>query len=81
MVDAAATGGADSPAPPLLVIAGDIGGTSSRLVLAPLDGAVIAEAEGPGANLRSSGAQAFDHVAATTREVLERGRVALGGRG
>ncbi|ASK65324.1 N-acetylglucosamine kinase [Brachybacterium avium] len=81
MVDASATGGADGSAAPLLVIAGDIGGTSSRLVLAPLDGAVIAEAEGPGANLRSSGAQAFDHVAAATREVLERGRAALGGRG
>ncbi|MDN6328037.1 MAG: N-acetylglucosamine kinase [Brachybacterium sp.] len=86
MVDAAATGPADEASAdrdptPLLVIAGDIGGTSSRLVLAPLDGAVIAEAEGPGANLRSSGADAFDHVAATTREVLERGRAALGGHG
>ncbi|HEX7351466.1 N-acetylglucosamine kinase [Brachybacterium sp.] len=68
-------------APQLLVIAGDVGGTSSRLALAPLDGAVIAEAEGPGANLRSSGAAAFDHIAATAAEVLERGRAALGGRG
>src|SRR5699024_4517396 len=73
--------GAGGCGPPPLVIAGDIGGTSSRLVLALLDGAVIAEAEGPGANLRSSGADAFDHVASTTREVLERGRVALGGHG
>jgi glucosamine kinase len=68
-------------APPHLVVAGDIGGTSSRLALAPWDGAVVAEAEGPGANLRSSGAEAFDNVARTTREVLERGRAALGGRG
>ncbi|WP_394215368.1 N-acetylglucosamine kinase [Brachybacterium vulturis] len=77
----AGRGSTHDESPPLLVIAGDIGGTSSRLVLAPLDGAVIAEAEGPGANLRSSGADAFDHVAATTREVLERGRAALGGHG
>lgn len=68
-------------APPPLVIAGDIGGTSSRLALAPLDGDVVAEAEGPGANLRSSGAAAFDHIAATVAEVLEQGRAALGGRG
>lgn len=67
-------------APPL-VIAGDIGGTSSRLVLAALDGAVIAEAEGAGANLRSSGAEAFDQVAAATREVLERGRAVSTGSG
>lgn len=66
---------------PSLVIAGDIGGTRSRLVLAPLDGAVIAEADGPGANLRSSGPDAFDHVAAATRQVLEQGRAALGRRG
>ncbi|HLQ80661.1 MAG TPA: BadF/BadG/BcrA/BcrD ATPase family protein [Brachybacterium sp.] len=81
MDEAAQAGSAVGDGPPPLVIAGDIGGTSSRLVLALLDGAVIAEAEGPGANLRSSGADAFDHVASTTREVLERGRVALGGHG
>lgn len=63
--------------PPSLVIAGDIGGTSSRLILAPWDGAVIAEAEGPGANLRSSGADALDNLVETVREVLFRGRRAL----
>lgn len=81
MDDAARAGSAVGDGPPPLVIAGDIGGTSSRLVLAPLDGAVVAEAEGAGANLRSSGADAFDHVASTAREVLERGRAALGGHG
>lgn len=60
-----------------LVIAGDIGGTRSRLVAAPLDGAVIARVEGPGANLRSSGASALDDLAATTGEVLHRARRAL----
>ncbi|MGO2311020.1 N-acetylglucosamine kinase [Brachybacterium tyrofermentans] len=61
-----------------VVIAGDIGGTSSRLILAPLVGDTIAEAEGPGANLRSSGAAALDHLADTVREVLESGRRELG---
>lgn len=61
-----------------LVIAGDIGGTSSRAVCAPRDGAVLAEAVGPGANLRSSGPEALDHVADTVAEVLRRGRAALG---
>lgn len=79
---AAQTGDVDqrpaAPASPALVIAGDIGGTSSRLVLAPWDGAVIAEAEGPGANLRSSGADALDNLVETVREVLFQGRRALG---
>ncbi|MGP9734169.1 N-acetylglucosamine kinase [Brachybacterium sp. AOP42-C2-15] len=61
-----------------LVIAGDIGGTSSRLVLAPLAGAIVAEAEGPGANLRSSGTDALDNIARTAEEVLARGRRELG---
>lgn len=61
-----------------VVIAGDIGGTSSRLVLAPLAGDPIAEAAGPGANLRSSGAAALDHLADTVRDVLEAGRRELG---
>lgn len=61
-----------------LVIAGDIGGTSSRLALAPVGGPVVAEAEGPGANLRSSGPAAFDHLVETVREVLHRGRQVLG---
>lgn len=90
MLDAAAEGptapqGPESPGgagtPPLLVIAGDIGGTSSRLALAPLDGAVVAEIQGPGANLRSSGADALDRLVDTIREVLEQGCAALGGAG
>ena len=61
-----------------LVIAGDIGGTRSRLALATLDGPVIAEAEGPGANLRSSGAAAFDTLLESVRGLLHRGRSELG---
>ena len=61
-----------------LVIAGDIGGTRSRLALATLDGPVVAEAEGPGANLRSSGAAAFDTLLETVRGLLHRGRSELG---
>lgn len=61
-----------------IVIAGDIGGTRSRLVAAPLDGAVIARVDGPGANLRSSGASALDDLAATVGEVLDQARQALG---
>lgn len=79
---AALTGDIDqrpaAPTPPTLLIAGDIGGTSSRLILAPWDGAVIAEAEGPGANLRSSGADALDNLVETVREVLFRGLRVLG---
>lgn len=75
---AAQTGHGDMPLtrsePPSLLIAGDIGGTSSRVVLARRDGAVVAEAEGPGANLRSSGAEALDNLVETVREVLFRGR-------
>ena len=70
--------GADANAPFPVVIAGDIGGTSSRLALAGRDGEVLAEAKGPGANLRSSGPEALDHVAETLREVLEAGRRELG---
>lgn len=93
MVDAAATGpagtggmtGPGGPAgagaSPLLVIAGDIGGTSSRLVVAPLDGAVVAEVQGPGANLRSSGADALDRLVDTMRAALEQARAVLEGRG
>lgn len=69
---------ADATSPTSVVIAGDIGGTSSRLVLAGLGGEVIAEAKGPGANLRSSGAAALDHVADTLHEVLTSGRRQLG---
>lgn len=69
---------ADAASP--LLIAGDIGGTSSRLVLAAPDGAVLSEAEGPGANLRSSGTAALDNVSRTAGEVLARGRE-LGARG
>ena len=75
--DAPAGAAASHSASTGLVIAGDIGGTSSRLQLATLDGPVLAEATGPGANLRSSGADAFGTVLATTREVLDRGREAL----
>ncbi|GAA1288904.1 BadF/BadG/BcrA/BcrD ATPase family protein [Brachybacterium alimentarium] len=39
---------------------------------------MLAEAKGPGANLRSSGPEALDHVADTLREVLEAGRRELG---
>ncbi|WP_232820167.1 N-acetylglucosamine kinase [Brachybacterium sp. YJGR34] len=61
-----------------LVLAGDIGATRSRLALAPLDGPVIAEAEGPGANLRSSGPDALETLVETVREVRFRGRRAQG---
>lgn len=69
---------ADASTPTHVVIAGDIGGTSSRLALAPLGGGVAAEAEGSGANLRSSGSAAMEHLADTVRTVLENGRHALG---
>ncbi|WP_193106516.1 N-acetylglucosamine kinase [Brachybacterium sp. FME24] len=69
---------ADATAPSYVVIAGDIGGTSSRLALASVGGSVLAEAEGPGANLRSSGAAALDNLAETVREVLARGRREVG---
>ena len=71
--------GGRQAAEPCLVIAGDIGGTRSRLALATLDGQVVAEAEGPGANLRSSGTAAFDTLLETVRDVLHRGRQELGG--
>ena len=64
-----------------LVIAGDVGGTRSRLVAAPLDGAVLARLDGPGANLRSSGASAFEDLADTIGEVLARARRALEAEG
>lgn len=60
-----------------LVLAGDVGGTRSRLVAASVDGGLLAQAEGPGANLRSSGPAAFDTLAATIAEVLEQARHAL----
>ncbi|MFD4008311.1 N-acetylglucosamine kinase [Brachybacterium atlanticum] len=60
-----------------LVLAGDVGGTRSRLVAASVDGGLLAQAEGPGANLRSSGPAAFDTLAATIAEVLEQTRHAL----
>ncbi len=66
-------------APTRVVVAGDIGGTSSRLVIAPLEGPVIAEVTGPGANLRSSGAAALEMLAGSVRDALRRGRQALGG--
>ncbi|MFE7604167.1 N-acetylglucosamine kinase [Brachybacterium paraconglomeratum] len=57
-----------------LVLAGDVGGTRSRLVAASVGGGLLAQAEGPGANLRSSGPAAFDTLAATIAEVLEQAR-------
>ena len=54
-----------------LVLAGDVGGTRSRLVAASVGGGLLAQVEGPGANLRSSGPAAFDTLAATIAEVLE----------
>lgn len=68
-------------APPRLLIAGDIGGTSSRIALASLDGTILAEAEGPGANLRSSGSAALDNITRTVQQVLERCREQLGADG
>lgn len=64
-----------------LVIAGDVGGTRSRLVAAPLGGGVLAQVEGPGANLRSSGQAALEGLADTTGDVLARARDALGADG
>lgn len=76
---------ADAPAattaPPRLLLAGDIGGTSSRIALAPLAGAILAEAEGPGANLRSSGTAALENITRTVRQVLAQGREQLGADG
>ena len=60
-----------------LVLAGDVGGTRSRLVAASVGGGLLAQVEGPGANLRSSGPAAFDALAATIAEVLEQARLAL----
>ena len=57
-----------------LVLAGDVGGTRSRLVAASVGGGLLAQVEGPGANLRSSGPAAFDALAATIAEVLEQAR-------
>ena len=72
---------AATTAPPRLLLAGDIGGTSSRIALAPLDGAILAEAEGPGANLRSSGTAALENITRTVRQVLAQGREQLGADG
>ena len=72
---------AATTAPPRLLLAGDIGGTSSRIALAPLAGAILAEAEGPGANLRSSGTAALENITRTVRQVLEQGREQLGADG
>lgn len=60
------------PTPPAVVIAGDIGATSSRIQVARAEGerGLLAEADGPGANLRSSGPQALDHLAQTVRRAL-----------
>ncbi|WP_062947462.1 N-acetylglucosamine kinase [Brachybacterium sp. sponge] len=60
-----------------LVLAGDVGGTRSRLVAATMGGGPLAQVEGPGANLRSSGPAAFDTLAATIADVLEQARHAL----
>ena len=72
---------AATTAPPRLLLAGDIGGTSSRIALAPLAGAILAEAEGPGANLRSSGTAALENITRTVRQVLAQGREQLGADG
>lgn len=61
----------------MTVIAGDIGGTRARLALAPVDGAVIAEVVGPGANIRASGAAALDTLAESVAELLERGAASM----
>lgn len=60
------------PAPPAVVVAGDIGATRSRIQVALADGdrAPLAEADGPGANLRSSGPEALDHLVQAVRQAL-----------
>src|SRR5699024_8123437 len=66
------------PTPPPVVIAGDIGATGPvaatrpRTPVAAADGerGLPAAADGPGANLRSSGPQALDHLAQTVRRAL-----------
>ncbi|AXK45986.1 N-acetylglucosamine kinase [Brachybacterium saurashtrense] len=79
--------GSPAPAPPdspgaatPWLLAGDVGGTSSRLVLAAPDGTVRAEVTGPGANLRSSGTDALDHVRDAARTLLARGEALCSAR-
>ncbi|MCL6422367.1 N-acetylglucosamine kinase [Brachybacterium sp. JHP9] len=75
--DAPVTSG---PTPLDLVLAGDLGATRSRILLAPVDpSAAHLMAEpllGPGANLRSSGPDALDSLVETVR-----GALAAGGEG
>lgn len=70
------------PSPSAVVIAGDIGATRSRIQIAPAETAraPLAEADGPGANLRSSGPEALDHLARTIRSALHDAGARIGAR-
>lgn len=61
-----------------IVLAADVGGTRSRVLLAPADpvGEITHEVVlGPGANIRSSGADALDQLGVTVAQALERAGV------
>lgn len=57
-----------------VVVVGDIGGTRSRILVAPVDGPADALMDaphiGPGANVRSSGTDALERLAVTVTEAL-----------
>lgn len=53
-----------------MVLAADIGGTSSRIEVRATDGDLLGAATGPGCNLRSSGPEAFTALASTMSEAL-----------
>ncbi|MDO5662054.1 MAG: BadF/BadG/BcrA/BcrD ATPase family protein [Brachybacterium sp.] len=57
-----------TPAP--LLLAADVGGTSSRVAIVTADGTPVAEATGGGCNLRSSGPAALDALRVTAAEAL-----------
>ncbi|MEU1392298.1 MULTISPECIES: BadF/BadG/BcrA/BcrD ATPase family protein [unclassified Nonomuraea] len=64
-----------------LVLGLDVGGTTTRALVADLDGTVLARASGEGGNPVAHGAAAVDRVGATVREALtglDPGRVRAG---
>lgn len=54
------------------VLGADIGGTSSKVVVASPDGRVIGFAKAGGGNVRSSGAKAYDNIFSAVEEALDK---------